>query len=234
MAHMPQTCSGFMSHAEHYPHVHLITILFLWCLQSKQPVSAGCSSCLPLRCHSTRLLQRHNDADCAMSMQQVKGTHDKGILFRRGNGHYWPHSVNAVRAAHLQSWNNVGYCHRHKQENQSGWWTDTLPRMLFHCRVSTTIIFLSLTGLEQQFLQELLALRVPQQYRGRPELSGGPFLRPLPVPRDTQAQQKAAAQLPVPPLLQQRPLHQRLPSGEPVSGAVRQSGAETAEHCVGC
>lgn len=98
------------------------------------------------------------------------------------------------------------------------------------------------TGLEQQFLQELLALRVPQQYRGRPELSGGPFLRPLPVPRDTQTQQKAAAQLPVPPLLQQRTLHQRLPSGEPAGGAAHQSGAaphrqqpklKTAAQCEG-
>lgn len=69
------------------------------------------------------------------------------------------------------------------------------------------------TGLEQQFLQELLALWIPQQYRGWPELSGGPFLRPLPVPGDAQTQQKAAAQLPMPPLLQQRTLHQRLPSG---------------------
>lgn len=76
------------------------------------------------------------------------------------------------------------------------------------------VLFFSLTGLEQQFLQELLTLRVPQQYRGRSELSGGPFLRPFSVPRDTQTQQKAAAKLPVPPLLQQRTLHQRLPSGE--------------------
>lgn len=87
-------------------------------------------------------------------------------------------------------------------------------------------VWVSLTGLEQQFLQELLALRVPQQYCGWPELSGGPFLRPLPVPRHTQTQQKAAAQLPVPPLLQQRTLHQRLPSGEPVSDAAHQSGAD--------
>lgn len=49
-----------------------------------------------------------------------------------------------------------------------------------------------LTGLEQQLLQDLNALRVPQQHRGRPEHSGGPFLRPLLVPGDPQTQQKTS------------------------------------------
>lgn len=53
------------------------------------------------------------------------------------------HSVDAVKAAHLQDWNKVGYCQRHRQGNQSGGWTDTLLEMLFHCRVTTMIFFFS-------------------------------------------------------------------------------------------
>lgn len=34
-----------------------------------------------LWCHCTLLLQRHNDANCAMSIEQVRRTHNKGFLF---------------------------------------------------------------------------------------------------------------------------------------------------------
>lgn len=73
---------------------------------------------------------------------------------------------------------------------------------------------LCLLGLEQQLLQELLSLWLPQQHCAGPPLSNGPLLRPVHLLGDTQTQQEASAQLPVPPLLQQRTLHQRLPSGK--------------------
>lgn len=89
------------------------------------------------------------------------------------------------------------------------------------------------SGTEQQLLQELLALRLPQQHRRWPELPGGPFLRPIPVPRDAQTQQKAAAQLPLSPLLQQRTLHQRLPSGEPRALDVHKAHLRNLEQLWG-
>lgn len=69
-------------------------------------------------------------------------------------------------------------------------------------------------GLYQSVLQEHLALRLPHQHRGRPELPGRLLFGPVPVCWGPQTQQEAAAQLPVSPVLQQRPLHQRLPAGE--------------------
>ena len=69
-------------------------------------------------------------------------------------------------------------------------------------------------GTEQQRVQERLTLRLPQQHRGRPQLPHRAFLRPDPRLRDPQAQQAAPTQLPVPPVLQQRTLHQGLPPGK--------------------
>lgn len=69
-------------------------------------------------------------------------------------------------------------------------------------------------GLYQSVLQEHLALRLPHQHCGRPELPGRLLFGPVPVCWGPQTQQEAAAQLPVSPVLQQRPLHQRLPAGE--------------------
>lgn len=79
---MPQTCSGLMQNITRCNvHVHLITILFLWCLRSKTASVCRLFFMFAPRCHSTRLLQRHNDADCAASIEQVRRMHDKGILF---------------------------------------------------------------------------------------------------------------------------------------------------------
>lgn len=69
-------------------------------------------------------------------------------------------------------------------------------------------------GLYQSVLQEHLALRLPHQHRGRPEHPGRLLFGPVPVCWGPQTQQEATAQLPVSPVLQQRPLHQRLPAGE--------------------
>ncbi len=119
----------------------LIIILLLWCLQSASVCRLLCFM-FALQCHSTRLLQQHNDADCSSSMQRAGRMHDKGILFWWGNGHYRPGSVNAVKsAAHLQKWNNVGHCWRGEQANQSAWWTDKLAEMLFQCRVTASSVF---------------------------------------------------------------------------------------------
>ena len=73
---------------------------------------------------------------------------------------------------------------------------------------------LSPPGTEQQRVQERLTLRLPQQHCRRPQLPHGAFLRPDPGLRDPQAQQAAPTQLPVPPVLQQRTLHQGLPPGK--------------------
>lgn len=61
----------------------------LWCLQNKQTVSAGWSSWFSPPCHSSRLLQRHKDADYVLPLGPVGVMHDKGILFFRRKGHYW-------------------------------------------------------------------------------------------------------------------------------------------------
>lgn len=69
-------------------------------------------------------------------------------------------------------------------------------------------------GLKQQCVQERVSLWLAQQHCGWPELPDGPFLRPLSLLGAQEAQQEASTQLPMPPLLQQGPLYQRLPSGQ--------------------
>lgn len=81
--------------------------------------------------------------------------------------------------------------------------TDNKPELIF--------CFL---GLKQQCLQECVALRLPQQHSGRTQLPDRPFLRPLPFFGAQKAEQEASTQLLMPPLLQQGPLYQRLPSGK--------------------
>lgn len=113
------------------------------------------------------------------------------------------------------------------------------PQDIFLPVIIFFFFFFSPSGAEQQFLPEPLTLRVPEQPRRGPKLLGRPFLRPVPVPRDTQTQQKATSQLPVSPLLQQRTLHQRLSSGEPcvLSVSIKHSSTEnslTWNSCGGC
>lgn len=73
---------------------------------------------------------------------------------------------------------------------------------------------LSPTGTEQQCVQGRVALRLPQQHCRWPQLPHRALLRPDPHVRGPQAQQAAPTQLPVPPVLQQRTLHQGLPPGK--------------------
>uniref|UniRef100_A0A8D2FCG9 Zinc finger CCHC-type containing 24 n=1 Tax=Theropithecus gelada TaxID=9565 RepID=A0A8D2FCG9_THEGE len=70
-------------------------------------------------------------------------------------------------------------------------------------------------GTEQQCVQGRVTLRLPQQHCRWPQLPHRALLRPDPHLRGPQAQQAAPTQLPVPPVLQQRTLHQGLPPGTP-------------------
>ena len=85
-------------------------------------------------------------------------------------------------------------------------------------------------GPEQQRVQERVALRLPEQHRGWTEHADRPLLRPVPVVGAEEAQQEAAAQLPVPPVLQQGPLHQGLSSGETGLTGQKMSAAAWCDH----